>query len=62
MLIDDYSALLLSKDKHRALLKEVESIRIVQQCRRRNRRKLYSGLMNRLGTAFIAIGRKLKEM
>jgi len=67
MLTNDYSAQLLSREKHRALQKEVESIRITQsvriaQCGRRNRRKLYSGLMNWLGTAFIVVGRKLKEM
>ena len=62
MLTNDYSAQLLSRDKHRALQKEVESIRVVQQCRRRNRRKLYSGFMNWLGTAFIVVGQKLKEM
>ena len=67
MFTNDYSAELLSRDKHRALQKEVESIRVLQSIRigqrkRRNRRKLYSGLTTWLGTAFIVFGQKLKEL
>jgi hypothetical protein len=67
MFTNDYSAELLSRDKHRALKKEAESERIAQSLRiaqrmRRNRRKLYSGLTTWLGTAFIVFGQKLKEL
>ena len=64
---NDYSAEILSRDRHRALRSEAESIRIARSIRigqrmRRNRRKLYSGLTTWLGTAFIVVGQKLKEL